>query len=35
MVVMSLFYRPFFRGEVLKQDTPLLQVDNSAAETRR
>jgi len=27
MIVMSFFYRPFFRGEVIKQGTPLLQLD--------
>ncbi len=27
MLVTSIFYRPFFRGEVLKQGTPLLQLE--------
>lgn len=27
MIVMACIYRPFFRGEVLKQGTPLLQLD--------
>lgn len=27
MIVMSFLYRPFFRGEVIKQGTPLLQID--------
>lgn len=29
MIVMSFLYRPFFRGEVLKQGTPLLQIEKT------
>jgi len=29
MLVMALIYRPFFRGEVLKQGTPLLQLEKT------
>jgi len=32
MLVMSFFYRPFFRGEVLRQGTPLLQLDKQGVE---
>ncbi len=35
MIVMAFFYRPFFRGEVLKQGTPLLQFEKQAVENRR
>jgi amino acid transporter len=35
MCVMAIFYRPFFRGEVLKQGTPLLRVEDEGTQTPR
>lgn len=35
MLVMAVFYRPFFRGEVLKQGTPLLQLEKGGETTPR
>jgi len=35
MIVMSFIYRPFFRGEVLKQGTPLLQIDKQGVSNPR
>ena len=35
MIVMAFFYRPFFRGEVLKQGTPLLHLEKHGIENVR
>ncbi len=35
MLVMAIFYRPFFRGEVLKQGAPLLQLETHGGESLR
>ncbi len=35
MIIMAFIYRPFFRGEVLKQGTPLLQLETESTANLR